>query len=68
MENYYQKKQLKELNQSETSIPLTYKNEFSLKDKETMYKEIYHSIDFFDQIIREALQDLKGSSLKQDNA
>lgn len=68
METYYEKdvkEQIRELYQPETSIPLAYKSEFSFKDKEDMYKEIYYNIDFFEQIIHEALQNFKKRSTKQ---
>lgn len=62
MEKHYEKNvkgQVRELNQPEASIPSVYKSEFRLKNKDIMYREIYQTIDFFDEIIREALTELK---------
>lgn len=62
MEKHYEKnvkEQIIKQYQPEASTPLSYENEFSLKNKDVMYREIYQSIDFFDEIIREALIELK---------
>lgn len=63
MENqYYQRKELKYQSQSEISNPSAYKNEFSLKDKENIFKDVYSSIKLFDRIIYEASQKLKNEN------
>jgi len=57
METYYEKKvkeQIKELNQSETSVPSAYKSEFSLEEKENILKDIYNSIRLFYTLVCEA--------------
>ena len=59
-EKYCQKEnQLKELNQLEPSIPLAYRNEFSLKDKENIFKDMYFFINLSDRIICEARKELE---------
>jgi hypothetical protein len=67
MEEYYQKnvkEQIKAHYQPEASIPLVPQNEIDFKDKGIMYKEVYYSIDFFGQIIHEALQEFKKDNPK----
>lgn len=67
METHYQgnvKEQIKAQYQPEASIPLAPQNELGFKDKGIMYKEIYYSIDFFGQIIHEALQEFKKDNSK----
>lgn len=69
METYYQKNYAKEQKSEQRKpgvyLPLVYQNELAPKDKDNMYKEIYSSIDFFDEIIRKALQELKGGTIKK---
>lgn len=60
METYYQKeKQIVEQSQPEVSIPQNYINEFSLKDKENIFKDIYSSMYQFNKIFYEAKRELK---------
>ena len=59
MDDYQKERQLKELSQSEASIPLVYRNELSLKDKENIFKDIYSSIKLFYELIYEAKKEFK---------
>jgi hypothetical protein len=52
MENqYYQKKYAEAQSQTETSIPLVYEREFSLKDKEKIVKDFYSNMKAFYEIV-----------------
>lgn len=51
MEYYQKERQLKELNQSEASIPLAYRKEFSLEDKEKILKDFYSTIKLFYELV-----------------
>lgn len=56
MEKHYEnvKEQIRELSQSETSVPSAYKSEFSPEEKENILKDIYNSIHLFYRLVCEA--------------
>ncbi len=65
METHYEKN-VKEQTitqyQPEASAPLSYANEFSLKDKENLFKEIYSNLRLFENMLREIRQNAKSNS------
>lgn len=64
MEMHYEKA-MKEKYQPEASIPLAYKSESVLKDKEAVFKDIYSSIKLFDRLIYEVKQELQSEKLNK---
>ena len=55
MEKHYQKE--RQLENHYQSQPEAAKYEFSLQDKENLFREIYSSIDLFKKLIYDAKQD-----------
>ncbi len=60
METNYQSN-VKEQYQLEASTPLASKNELSPTEKESILKDIYSSISFFEKLIYEAREELNSS-------
>lgn len=55
MEKHYQKE--RQLENHYQSQPEAAKYELNLKDKESLFKEIYSSIDLFEKLLYDAKQD-----------
>ena len=53
METHYERN-VKEKYQPEASIPLAYKSEFSLEEKENILKDLYNSVHLFYRLVYEA--------------